>query len=81
MSPHRPALSGSCHRRTGDPAVFDQDYVNYLAMSFETQTYVYEQASGWIYWTWKTEVASDWSFQDGITYGWIPQPVTAKPNG
>jgi hypothetical protein len=28
---------------------------------------------------WKTESASEWAFQDGVTYGWIPQPLWDKP--
>ncbi|KAJ9094664.1 hypothetical protein QFC20_006845 [Naganishia adeliensis] len=31
--------------------------------------------------TWKAERADDWDFQSGITYGWIPQPLDAKPHG
>ncbi|KAL0240335.1 hypothetical protein I308_106585 [Cryptococcus tetragattii IND107] len=61
---------GDCGGKTGaDPRKFSAEYVEYLAKSFETQTWVYEQASGWVMWTWKTEQAADWSMQTGITYG------------
>ena len=43
-------LTGNCDGKTGSAASFSADYTDYLARSFETQTYVYEQASGWIYW-------------------------------
>ncbi|WVQ84126.1 hypothetical protein IAT38_006271 [Cryptococcus sp. DSM 104549] len=73
---------GDCSVKTGsDPSKFSAKYVDYLAKSFETQTWVYEQASGWVMWTWKTERAADWSMQTGITYGWIPNPISSKPHG
>lgn len=43
-------LTGNCDGKTGSGADFSNEYTNYLARSFETQTWVYEQASGWIYW-------------------------------
>ncbi|OXC65997.1 hypothetical protein AYX13_05197 [Cryptococcus neoformans] len=73
---------GNCDGKTGtDPSKFSAEYVEYLAKSFETQTWVYEQASGWVMWTWKTEQAADWSMQTGMTYGWIPTPIYSKPHG
>lgn len=36
----------------------------------------YEQASGWIQWTWKAENADEWSYQAGLANGWIPQAPT-----
>ncbi|OCF58914.1 glucan 1,3-beta-glucosidase [Kwoniella mangroviensis CBS 10435] len=73
---------GDCSAKTGsDPSKFSAEYVDYLARSFEIQSWVYEQASGYVVWTWKTEQASDWSMQTGITYGWVPNPITAKPHG
>jgi hypothetical protein len=32
-------------------------------------------------WTWKTEEAAEWSMMTGITNGWIPTPIDAKPHG
>ncbi|ADV24619.1 glucan 1,3-beta-glucosidase, putative [Cryptococcus gattii WM276] len=74
---------GDCGDKTGaDPSKFSAEYIEYLAKSFETQTWVYEQASGWVMWTWKTELAADWSMQTGITYaGWIPTPIYSKTHG
>ena len=61
---------GDCSLKSGaDGSAFGVDYVDHLARSFETQTWIYEQASGWIMWTWKTEQAADWSMVTGITYG------------
>ncbi|KAG7530245.1 hypothetical protein FFLO_05175 [Filobasidium floriforme] len=72
-------LTGNCRGKTGSGADFSNEYTDYLARSFETQTWIYEQASGWIYWCWKTESASEWAFQDGVTYGWVPQPLWDRP--
>ncbi|ORY27801.1 putative glucan 1,3-beta-glucosidase [Naematelia encephala] len=77
------AFPGDCRAKSsGDPTQFSADYIDHLGASFETQTWIYElAASGWIQWTWKTEEAADWSLSAGITYGWIPTPITAKPHG
>jgi len=40
-----------------------------------------DKQSGWIMWTWKTEEAVEWSMMTGITSGWIPTPIDAKPHG
>lgn len=79
-------FKGDCSIKTGaDGSKFGAEYTDHLLKSFETQTWVYEQASGgttslitsrttllrpgWIMWTWKTEQAADWSMATGITYG------------
>nr|XP_018265588.1 glucan 1,3-beta-glucosidase [Kwoniella dejecticola CBS 10117]OBR87746.1 glucan 1,3-beta-glucosidase [Kwoniella dejecticola CBS 10117] len=67
---------GDCSAKTGsDPSKFSAEYVDYLARSFEIQTWVYEQASGYVVWCWKTEQAADWSMQTGITYGEAFLPI------
>ncbi|ORX34435.1 putative glucan 1,3-beta-glucosidase [Kockovaella imperatae] len=70
--PDQPKIrfTGDCVTHTGsDPSKWSSDYIEFLGRAFETQTYVYEKASGYIMWTWKTEQAADWSMQAGITYG------------
>ena len=37
----------------------------------------FEKADGWIFWTWKTESAPEWDFQDLVRNGMIPQPFSA----
>jgi glucan 1,3-beta-glucosidase len=69
---------GSCNGMTGSGATFSQDYRNFLRMSWEAQVSTYEQASGWIQWTWKTEQADEWSYSAGLQYGWIPQNPTDR---
>ncbi|KAK7676565.1 hypothetical protein QCA50_020489 [Cerrena zonata] len=44
----------------------------------EAQLDAYEQAAGWIYWTWKTEDAVEWDFQRLTKAGIFPSPVTDR---
>lgn len=69
---------GSCNGMTGSGASFSQDYRNFLRMSWEAQVSTYEQASGWIQWTWKAEQADEWTYSAGLQYGWIPQNPTDR---
>lgn len=43
-------LKGSCTAKSASVADFTADYIDYLSKSWQTQTWVYEQASGWVYW-------------------------------
>ncbi|EST09859.1 Glycoside hydrolase, family 5 [Kalmanozyma brasiliensis GHG001] len=71
---------GSCSRKTGDGSNFSTNYKASLKRLFETQISVYERASGWIMWTWKTEQAADWDYQKGLQYGWITRNLNSRPN-
>ena len=51
-----------------------------LQRLFETQISVYERASGWVFWTWKTESAADWDYQRGLKGGWITYNLNSRPN-
>jgi len=49
------------------------DYKRFLRDYYDTQTQTWENnGKGWIYWTWKTENAAEWSYQAGLAGGWIP---------
>lgn len=79
---HRLSFPGNCATKTGpSTSSWDADYIAFLRKSFEMQTWVFEQASGWIMWTWKTEEGVDWSLEHGIDGGWIPQPIWNKTMG
>lgn len=69
---------GSCKGLTGSADNFSNDYKQYLKRVFDTQRNVYETGSGWIYWTWKTESADEWSYQAGLQYGWITRNLNSK---
>jgi glucan 1,3-beta-glucosidase len=57
--------------------MLDVDKAN-LRMYVEAQMDAYEQHTGWVFWTWKTESAPEWNFQDLVHNGLIPQPLTAR---
>ncbi|CAO1635265.1 unnamed protein product [Sympodiomycopsis kandeliae] len=71
---------GSCNGKTGNGANFSSSFKSQLKQLFDTQRSVYETGSGWIYWTWKTENAAEWSYQDGLKYGWITRNLNSKGN-
>jgi glucan 1,3-beta-glucosidase len=55
----------------------DVDKTN-LAYYVEAQLDAYEMHTGWIFWTWKTESAPEWHFQNLTRAGLIPQPLTSR---
>ncbi|KZV65190.1 glycoside hydrolase family 5 protein [Peniophora sp. CONT] len=73
---------GSCSGKTGSISQLSSSYKTFLRQMYEAQTSTFEQGIGWIMWTWKAENAADWTYQDGLNGGWIPQnPTTRKyPN-
>ncbi|KAI1775916.1 glucan 1,3-beta-glucosidase precursor [Hypoxylon cercidicola] len=48
-----------------------------IASFINAQMVAYEKAAGWIFWTWKTESAPEWSFKDLANAGIIPQPLSS----
>ncbi|KAI1764497.1 glucan 1,3-beta-glucosidase precursor [Hypoxylon sp. FL1150] len=48
-----------------------------IAEFVAAQMVAYEKAAGWIFWTWKTESAPEWSFKDLANAGIIPQPLSS----
>ncbi|KAH7101605.1 glycoside hydrolase family 5 protein [Auriculariales sp. MPI-PUGE-AT-0066] len=70
---------GNCTGFTGTGSTFSSSYKTFLRQMFEAQTITFENnARGWIYWTWKTEVTDEWSYKKGLQYGWIPQNPTTR---
>ncbi|KAJ7066941.1 glycoside hydrolase family 5 protein [Mycena amicta] len=69
---------GTCVGLTGNYLTFSSDYKTFLRQYWEVQTMMGEQVQGWIYWTWKTEIADEWSYQKGLEAGWIPQDPTDR---
>ncbi|KAF8921954.1 glycoside hydrolase superfamily [Mucidula mucida] len=67
---------GSCSSRTGSGSTFSSSYKTFLRKYWEAQVITYEKGDGWIQWTWKAENADEWTYQAGLTYGWIPQDPT-----
>ncbi|QRV80907.1 Cellulase (glycosyl hydrolase family 5 protein) [Ceratobasidium sp. AG-Ba] len=70
---------GDCSTMTGSGENFSDSYRVYLRKFWEAQAGVYENSgSGWIFWTWKNEGADEWSYQNGLKYGWIPSDPTER---
>ena len=67
---------GSCTGLTGKASTFSNSYKTFLRKYWEAQAITYEKAQGWIQWTWKAEIADEWSYQAGLANGWIPQNPT-----
>ncbi|KAK0237033.1 exo-beta-1,3-glucanase [Armillaria nabsnona] len=64
---------GDCGCKTGSASSFSQEYKDFLRKYWEAQVITYKN---WIHWTWKAESADDWSYQAGLTGGWIPRNAT-----
>jgi len=71
---------GSCKGKTGPASSLDENYKKFLRKYWEAQTIAYEKAAGWIQWTWKAEIADEWSYQAGLENGWIPRNPTDREN-
>ncbi|SCZ96287.1 BZ3500_MvSof-1268-A1-R1_Chr8-2g10094 [Microbotryum saponariae] len=69
---------GRCRDISGNGEKFAMDYREQLGRLWEVQVSTYEQGSGWIMWTWKTETTADFSYQAGLDHGWIPKDVTQR---
>jgi len=57
---------------------FSSSYMTFLRQFWEAQTISYEKGNGSIQWTWKAEAADEWSYQDGLANGWIPNNPTNR---
>ncbi|KAF8317388.1 exo-beta-1,3-glucanase [Clavulina sp. PMI_390] len=69
---------GSCTPYTGATSGFSSSYKTFMREFWEAQTIAFEGGNGWIYWTWKTESADEWSYKAGLAGGWIPQNPTNR---
>lgn len=58
-------------------ALSGEDKYN-LRRYIEAQLDAYEQSSGWIYWTWKTESGPEWNMKALLEGGLFPQPLTSR---
>ncbi|KAJ8474805.1 hypothetical protein ONZ45_g15825 [Pleurotus djamor] len=68
----------SCTGFTGKASSFSSSYKSFLRQYWEAQTITFEKGAGWIQWTWKAEIADEWSYQAGLANGWIPQNPTSR---
>lgn len=68
--------AGSCDGKSvGTVADFsDEDKAN-TRRFIEGQLDAWEQNSGWVFWTWKTESAPEWDMRQLLAEGVFPQPL------
>ncbi|KAF9531919.1 glycoside hydrolase family 5 protein [Crepidotus variabilis] len=67
---------GSCVGLTGKASTFSAAYKTFLRQYWEAQVITFEKGQGWLQWTWKAEIADEWTYQAGLQNGWIPQDPT-----
>jgi hypothetical protein len=67
---------GSCQNVTGHAENFSSEYKEFLRKMWEAQVVTFELGAGWLQWTWKAEIADEWTYQAGLEHGWIPQDPT-----
>lgn len=63
----------SCSQANADPSTWSAQYKQWLLMFAEAQMHSFEQGWGWFYWTWQTESAYQWSYQDALAAGVMPK--------
>lgn len=70
---------GSCDGKyTGTVAGLSNADKDNLAHFIDAQLDAYEQRTGWVFWTWKTESAPEWHMKDLLAAGLFPQPLTSR---
>lgn len=70
-----PKIGDCTGKSTGTVAGLSSDDKYNIGKWIEAQLAAYEKASGWIFWTWKTEGAPEWDMQDLLKNGLFPSPV------
>ncbi|KAJ4263930.1 hypothetical protein NW762_005968 [Fusarium torreyae] len=63
----------SCSGANADPDDWSDEYKKFLKMFAEAQMHSFEKGWGWWYWTWKTENNHQWSYEDGLKAGVLPE--------
>lgn len=70
---------GSCAgKATGTVAALSSDDQDNLKHFIDAQLDAYEQHTGWIFWTWRTESAPEWHLQNLTAAGLFPNPPTSR---
>ncbi|RKF53865.1 putative glucan 1,3-beta-glucosidase D [Golovinomyces cichoracearum] len=66
-----------CTNANADPQNYSNTYKQFLQTFAEAQMASFEKGWGWFYWTWKTEAATQWSYQLGLEAGILPKKAYA----
>ncbi|KAI5778421.1 glycoside hydrolase superfamily [Geopyxis carbonaria] len=63
----KPSCNGgkncSCEKANADPSDYSREYIQFLKTFAEAQMDSFEKGWGWMYWTWDTESATQWSYK------------------
>lgn len=80
LTPDCPLKSSKCEctDANADPSSYSSTYKQFLLMFAEAQMKSFEEGWGWFYWTWITESAAQWSYQDGLAAGIMPAKAYAR---
>ncbi|KAL7266206.1 hypothetical protein RUND412_011257 [Rhizina undulata] len=62
----------SCEEANADPSTYSDEYRQFLKTFAEAQMDSFEKGWGWMYWTWDTEAAQQWSYKKGLVAGILP---------
>lgn len=72
---------GSCDgKSTGSVEALSRTEKDNIKTFIGAQMAAYEKATGWIFWTWKTEGAPEWDFQALNNAGLIPESGGEAPS-
>ncbi|KAJ4299225.1 hypothetical protein N0V90_004469 [Kalmusia sp. IMI 367209] len=74
LDPYCPLKSKSCScaSANADPSNYSDAYKKWLYQFAVAQMISFEAGWGWFYWTWKTEKATQWSWELGMKNGILP---------
>ena len=77
LEPYCPLKSKACNcaSANADPKDYSDAYKKWLYQFAIAQMGSFEAGWGWFYWTWKTERASQWSWERGVEAGILPGKV------
>ncbi|KAJ5495951.1 glucan 1-3-beta-glucosidase D [Penicillium diatomitis] len=62
----------SCTKANADPSTYSDAYKKWLKTYAEAQMSAFETGQGWMYWTWRTESAAQWSYRTAWKNGYMP---------
>ncbi|KAG0637168.1 glycoside hydrolase superfamily [Tuber brumale] len=69
----------SCEGANASPSDYSKEYKKFLLMFAEAQMDSFEKSWGWLYWTWDTEAATQWSYKKGLAAGTPPRKAYTRP--
>jgi len=81
LSPQCPTNNSptcECNDANADPSQYSSAYKQWLLDFAEAQMESFEAGWGWFYWTWATESAPQWSYQQGMAAGILPTNVAQR---